>query len=156
MGPAIAGAPKTWECVRRMESLLTPFLTRLSGPPFGSQHPKTLSQGNTSCRRPRACLLQAHPLSPGAFRFTTSGTVAGVDTCFGRRVSDGLPIQRLASFWPTGGPSIQRPPAQNSKTLAGRGIRACGQCRQACRHSPPALRRVCGACVTDIFAMTCV
>ena len=119
MGPAIAGAPKTWDCVRHAVSLLTPFLTRSSGPPPGSQHPKTLSRGNTSCRRPRACLLQAHPLSPGAFCATTSGTAAGVDTGFGRRVSNGLPIQRLASFWPTGAPSIPRPPAQNSKTLDG-------------------------------------
>ena len=58
------------------------------------------------------------PPSPGAFRFTTSGTAAGVDTGFGRRVSNGVPIQRLASFWPAGVPLIRRPPAQNSKTLA--------------------------------------
>ena len=128
-------------CVRRAVSLLTPFLTRSSGPPPGSQHPKTLSRGNTSCRRPRACLLQAHPLSPRAFRITTSGIAEGVDTGFGRRVSNGLPIQRLASFWPTSAPPARRPPAQNSKTLAGCGDRG-GQSMSAGRHSPPALRLV--------------
>ena len=44
------------------------------------------------------------PFPPCALRFTTAQIAAGVDTGFGRRVSNGLPIQRLASFWPTGAP----------------------------------------------------
>ena len=142
MRPAIAGAPKTWGCVRRAESLLTPFLTRLSGPPSGSQHPKTLAWGNTSCRRPRACLLQAHPLSPGAFRFTTSGTAAGVDTGFGDGFQTGCRSKDLRAFGLRAHP---QPGALRHKTRrlwpAG-GLRACGQCRQVCRHSPPAPRLV--------------
>ena len=55
------------------------------------------------------------PLAPCAFRFTTSGTAAGVDTGFGRtgfkRVADPKTCELLAS----GRTPTPRPPAQNSK-----------------------------------------
>jgi hypothetical protein len=48
----------------------------------------------------------------------------------------------LRAFGLRAHPLTPRPTAQNSKTLAGCGLRAGGHCRQVCRRSPATLRRV--------------
>jgi hypothetical protein len=72
----------------------------------------------TSCRRLRACLLQAHPLAPSAFRFTTSETAglawtrvppATLHTLLRRRLLFILPFGQGRSSPPSPGFGGQAP-----------------------------------------------
>jgi hypothetical protein len=93
MEPAIAGAPKTCEFVRRLGSHphpLYPFV----GTPIRLTTSQEFGFFNQSCHRLRAFSLLAHPPRPGTFRFTTAETATGVDTGCGATGFTVAPLYR--------------------------------------------------------------